>query len=153
MPKTAWATRLNNRAALGFGVLEAAIPAPIPGCIMKNGPTRERKTDDQGREQGRMTRPFETPYRQKYGREDDADRVVGGPADNELAANGRCFRNIVVHEASAREVAKPAAHPSPIGARQAEHAFRKLDPEIKDRSGANADQHRTDNEFQWFSHS
>ena len=37
MPNTVWAMTLRRRDAFGFGVFEAAIPAPMPGCITKNG--------------------------------------------------------------------------------------------------------------------
>jgi len=32
-------TTLRNRATFGRGVLDAAMPAPIAGCISKNGAT------------------------------------------------------------------------------------------------------------------
>jgi hypothetical protein len=38
-PNTVCVTRLLNRAAAGFGVRLAAIPAPMPGCISRNGAT------------------------------------------------------------------------------------------------------------------
>lgn len=37
--KMAWVTKLRSRASQGLGVREAAMPAPRPGCNMKNGAT------------------------------------------------------------------------------------------------------------------
>jgi hypothetical protein len=33
---------VSKRAMFGLGVFEAATPAPIPGCMMKNGATDVR---------------------------------------------------------------------------------------------------------------
>jgi hypothetical protein len=35
-----WATRLRNRESQGLGVRDAAMPAPRPGCMIKNGAIR-----------------------------------------------------------------------------------------------------------------
>ena len=43
MPKTAWFVMLRRRAMFGFGVFDAATPAPMAGCITKNGATTVRR--------------------------------------------------------------------------------------------------------------
>ena len=39
MPKIKWVSKLFILAIFGFGVLDAAMPKPIPGCNMKKGAT------------------------------------------------------------------------------------------------------------------
>jgi hypothetical protein len=101
---------------------------------------------------GSADAPSRAPYRQKESREDDADRIVGAPADRELTTNGRRLRNVVVHEMSAWEVADPAANQSIVQPPHAEETLQKRSPEIHHDSGADPDQGCAYNKFNLFTH-
>ena len=99
-----------------------------------------------------MTRPAETPDRQKQSRIDDACDVVGHPADHQFATNGRCLRNVVMYELSPPEMSNPAPHQAPVWSRKSKQARCKNRPQIQYSRGTDADQHRTNDEFQSFRH-
>ena len=63
----------------GLGVLDAAMPAPMPGCRMKKGGHRADADQQRGQE-GRVLRPLRSGDAQQ-GREGDADGVVRDPTD------------------------------------------------------------------------
>src|SRR5687768_15060940 len=59
-----------------------------------------KNANEHGWEEGRLTCPTEAHDRQQQGCKDDADSVMGDPADYALAANRCCFSDTVMYEAT-----------------------------------------------------
>ena len=93
----------------GRDVFDAAIPAPVAGCMTKNGATSVTKLMIRaGARVGRRTHSNPKYCYQCRG-EQNADGVVRAPADDALVPHRRSLPDTLVYELATREVADPAA--------------------------------------------
>ena len=92
------------RAAAGRGVRLAAMPAPMPGCINRNGAATLPMPTIKRWNECRVTSPVEAVERQQNRRERDADDVVSDPADRAFTPHRRRGGNRIVAESAARQV-------------------------------------------------